>query len=255
MIEPNAEVGDAFAEYLQKRDGRHARLLAIGLASIGDTRRAEALRTFADHSTHTVPAGWWSTESACHISLELPSAPRPGDLWFDPLEASFFLGVPHVPDPRQPGVNYPDQPYPSWYGWIAIQPVTPWQMHGAHALNPEIPAEPAASTAIGAELFGELVGKSASDCLDWCSLCLAYDSETVLRVWGTHAAEYGLGSAGSGDYVRMDRSDIEVLDPHQPGIPQDVLRTEPLGLPFRTSIVTGIGFLTPADGALERTWH
>lgn len=244
----------AFASHLRLRAMAQTRRFAAALADIDDLRRAEALRGFVDRGEHTVPAPWWSPGARCFVGLHLPVDYARGDLWFDPVEASFFLALPWMRAPREPGVVYPDRPQRKWFGWLAIEPVAQWQMRGASSLDLAIPQTHSGATAAGASHFSTLVGKSVCGSVFWNMLRRGYDDAMLRRLWSSEA-EYGRGGPSTADFVVLRRAQIEGWDVNSPGVPEDVSGEERLGLHYRTAVANDVGLLAPDDGALEREWQ
>ena len=81
-------LGDAFGRHLREPSSTTAVDVANALSEIGDDDRASLLTAFANRGPHTVPAPSWAGGGACHLSLDLPQNPAPGDLWFDPVDVS-----------------------------------------------------------------------------------------------------------------------------------------------------------------------
>jgi hypothetical protein len=107
----------AFEAYLRAEcDTAFAAPLVAALLDCESTQEALALRGFVQRqSSFTVCDGAWEG-SECSLEWHPPSAPRPGELWFDARELTLMAYVTE---------------FPGWSsdlrGWMAIRPVQKWQ--------------------------------------------------------------------------------------------------------------------------------
>ena len=234
-------LGQLFAEYLTRRGSAAALRLADGLFDAGDTVRAEFLRSFATDGPQDLPADWWQPGATCRLSLDLPSEPAVGHLWFDPLEVAWSLAVPWL-DPRPTD--------PPFAGWIGIEPVTGWQVRGAHEVAGGIPHFHRLMSGDGSTRYGSLFGKGTTHRVDWLFLRAAYGDSTVVRVWGPDERQFGGGGAISGSIEVLQLNDVlddAVFEPEQ------ISDLEPVGFSFRAMASIPDGLWRDAE-ALNRVW-
>jgi hypothetical protein len=140
-----------------------------------------------------VAAEWWQPGATCHLSLDLPESFSAGDLWFDPLEVSCGLIVP-VAGQEATSAHQPQR----FDGWVSLEPVSPWQLYGAHLMDATLPSDLDIVTGEHAFRYCDLFSKLVADTFIWLPLRDTYGGDALARVWGEPHLEYGRGAATSG---------------------------------------------------------
>ncbi len=239
----SGELAARYADHLVDPGTATAQHLSASLAAARLTRSAELLADFARNGDTCVGAPWWEPGARCHVSLNLPAEVKPGDLWFDPLEVAVSLAVwvDSAGVARQTG-------------WISLEPVTAWQLQGAHATRPEIPVSDARISGDQAIAFCALFSKTPPGLMDWLQLKETAGIATTRRIWGESARQYGEGGSVSGTIEVLTPLDLDRWNLHGDWFPETTSELNPLGLPFRTMASTDLG-LWRGHGALARDWR
>lgn len=243
-----AKAGAAFADHLRNRNPAAAATLSTTLDVIGEGRRAELLTAFAAQGPHIAAADWWAPGTICHVSLDLPDGQGPDEVWFDPLEVSFAVARPWkvIPE-RLVGSS-------TIHSWIALGVVAPWQLIGAHLLDPEVPGAVEGSTPNDASNYCGLFSKSLADSGDWQSIRSSYDLEVLRQLWGPDEEQLGGGGVESGSIEILSLAEIEEWQPDTRPYVRETKDFFDTSLPFRTHASVQQG-LWVGEGALPRTWN
>ncbi|MFV0457596.1 MAG: hypothetical protein ACK5MT_02310 [Actinomycetales bacterium] len=250
-----ASLADAFAHHLRDRSSTAAVRLAQNLAETGNDLRAGLLRSFAERGPHTVPATWWSETATCHLGLDLPVDPSPGDLWFDPLEVTCHLAQTYPHDRDRPDTG--PRRETEFRTWFAVEPVADWQAWGAQVITRETAGRIADFTANMASHYSRLFNKALAGRVDWSLLVEEHGMAVALRVWGTAPRQLGTFTSESSVCDVLTVADLEryAADPYaaENSVDEEVTGDYVAGLPFRTTAVVPYG-VGPGPGELQRTW-
>ncbi len=234
-----AHVGSAFARHLREQTARACLDLAVRLVDLGDRQRAELLCAFVRDGDHVTDAAWWAPEARCFVSLDLPTEPRPGDLWFDPLELSYALIQPWLPSPEDVIGDAGDSP--EFFAWTSLEPVASWQLLGAHEISSDIPQDPTGLTGEQATRYCTLFGKTLTGSSDWLYLKGTYGMAVVRRMWQNDSDQLGSYGAISGVVEIISLDEIAAAPVHGDWEARETSELIPVGLPFRTSATVDTG--------------
>lgn len=255
MTTTDTALGDAFADHLRHRCTDAALTLSHTLTEAGDDRRAGLLRAFAEHGPHTVAAPWWSATATCHLTLDLPAHPTPGDLWFDPLEVTCHLAQTY-PDDLEPSATTPPR-QKKIRSWFAVEAVTDWQARGAHAITLDTAPRIADFTANMAIRYSRLFNKALAGRTSWSLLVEEHGMTVALKVWGTARRQLGTFTSESSlcDVLTVANIENYAADPYAADNDVDEVVTSEhvAGIPFRTLALVPYG-VGHGPGELERTW-
>jgi len=107
-----------FRDYLISRQSFEVgRELCQALSRVGLQAESYALSKYIKGELDKPLAlKWGRQERACFVGPILPTSARPGDLWFDNVELTLMLLVPHAKTDS-----------PSMWNWLATHPVYTWQ--------------------------------------------------------------------------------------------------------------------------------
>ncbi|MFV0461431.1 MAG: hypothetical protein ACK5MT_21970 [Actinomycetales bacterium] len=244
-------VAEAFAAHIAGPQESTALRLSHALHEIGETRRAELLRLFAERGQHTRPAPWWAADAVCHLSLDLPQAQGPGELWFDPLEVSIGLVEPWIRDPGTPPALYAN--IPLFHGWTTLDLVADWQLQGAHQIAHHIPAHLAHLTGEQADDYCKLFSKGITEWGSWSILLETYGRETCRRMWGSPIEQLGGFGPNEGEMEVLRLAEIHPGPPHENEALGEISDIIAMNLPFRTTASVQSG-LWQGTGTLPRVW-
>lgn len=251
IAKANHDAAHAFAAHLRDPGTLTARVLADRLDTLGDRLLAKLLRGFADRGRHQVPAEWWPTGSLCRLDLQAPThGADVGDLWFDPLEVTVSLVVPWLPQPDDPPAEAP-----TVTSWVALAPVTAWQLLGAGLVDSGIGSATTGLTGEQACAYADLFAKTPAGSMTWLLLKRAYGMGAVRQLWGADIpVQFGSGGTISGSLEHLTVEEIEGWELAESRQVREISAFAEAGFGFRTW-VPGWGGLWEGEGSITRNWR
>ncbi len=254
-----ADLGRAYAAYLRRPSSSSAASVCQGLTAVGRTDLARALQGFVDEGAHIAPAPWWGPDATCEVRFSPPPAERAGQLWFDPLELTCFILNPYPQ--ATDATDEQRERQPSLLSWVAMWPVTQWQLLAAHSLTRHGPSGPinavqADTRGVDALAYTQLFDRVPTSALDWRALHANYGETGLRKLWGGAGRQFGGFGSISGYIETITLEHVLVWDwfDDTPDIAADeVDEWERLGLPFRSR--AAIDEEPVSDDTIQRVWH
>lgn len=138
-------------------------------------------------------------------------------------------------------------------GWTSTEPVSGWQLLGAHLVEREIPGDPWQLSGGAAYRYCGLMGKSLADWNAWSFLLSGYASEVVRDLWGSADVQFGGFAGDSGAMETLRFSDLHTGPLEDDEDLEQVSEDAVVGLAFRPTVHIERGLRTGPD-TLLRKW-